>query len=84
MALITLDVNRAEWTRRAEMLARTATDAEALVYGRDLTRLGICGIERHHSDSLGGAMALAVAAILIVRNNDTILLHPYGVTDLNR
>ena len=29
-------------------------------------------------------MTLAVATILIVRNHDTILLHPYGVANLNR
>ena len=84
MTLITLYINSAERTRRTQVLARTTTDAERIVYGRNKARLGIGWIKRHHSDGLCGAVTLAVAAINIVGYNDTVLLHPYSVTNLNR
>ena len=61
--LITVDSDSADRASRAKVLAGSAADALALVYGRDAYGTRLVGIFTDHLDGTGRAVAGAVAAL---------------------
>ena len=61
--LITVDSDSADRASRAEVLAGSAADALALVYGRDAYGTRIVRVFAYHLDGSGGAVTGAVAAL---------------------
>ena len=83
MPFVSFYIDGAEGTGRAEVLARAAADAALGVDGRELERVGIVGIRRHHGDGLRGAMAGAVVTCHLIPVHDAVLFDPYGVAYLD-
>jgi hypothetical protein len=81
---VTLYVNGTKWARWAKILAGSTTDAKVLVDRGYLARFQVAIIRKNHRDGSRRAVTLAVAAIHIVGEDDTILAIPLGVTDLDR
>ena len=77
----TFHIDSTEWTCRAEILARSATDATVLVDCRYLARTAVVLVQRYHSNGARWAVTLAVAAIYVIGDDHTILSNPYSVTD---
>ena len=67
MYFMSFDMDGTERPCRAEVLARSATDAPLLVHGRDHQRFRVVRILAYKSDGTGRAVAGAVAAFDIVR-----------------
>lgn len=76
------DVDGAERSSRTKVLARTASDAPFGVDRRNLRRVGIVDVGKHHLYGSGWAMPGAVAAFHAVGQRYAIVLDPYGVTYL--
>lgn len=79
MAVIALNIDGAERTCRAEILAGAATDTFLGVDYGYLQRLGIIGIPGYHGDCTCGAMTGAVATRVTVGFNNTIIFNPDGM-----
>ena len=82
--LVPFDINGAERTARAEVLAGAAADAAGLVHDRNARGVGIPGLLMHHLDSPGGAVAGTVAALHAVGIDDAVGGDPDGMADLHR
>lgn len=77
-------VDGTERTGGTEILAGSATNAALCIDNRNLHRFGIVGIGRYHEDSSRRAVAGTVATFYTVGQGNTVLLHPYGMTDTGR
>ena len=82
MHLITFNINRAEWSGRAEVLASTAADAAVLIHGGHFHR-AVGTFVVHHLDGSSRAVAFAVAARNAVSQHDAILFNPHGVASMD-
>ena len=71
-------------TCRTQVLTGTAADAALHIDDRDVARAGIALVGGYHLDSSRGAMTLAVAAVDIIGEYDTVLTNPYGMPHLSR
>ena len=78
---ITLHINRAERSGRAEVLASTAADTFVFIHGRHLHR-AIRAFVVYHLDGSRRAVAGAVAAADTIGQHHTVFLDPYGVTGM--
>ena len=81
MHFITLNINRAERPRGAEVLASTAADAFVLVDGGDLYR-AVWAFVVHHLDGACRAVACAVATRHTFFRRQAVLLNPHGMTNM--
>ena len=79
---ISFNVNCAERSGRAEVLAGTAADALVLVHGRYL-HLAIRAFIVYHLDGTSGAMSCTVAAADAVGQHHAVLLDPNGMSDMD-
>lgn len=82
MHFMPLYVDGTEWLGRTKILARSATDATALVDGRELRRVLILRICRNHHDGSRRTVAGAVAAFHTIGEDDAVLLRPHCMTNL--
>ena len=65
------DVDCPSWSGRTRVLARPATDADVVVqFGEQQ-----CFLMRHHFDRFRRAMLRASTAVLLLRDDNTIILH---------
>lgn len=83
MYFVPLHVDGAEWFRRTEILARSATDATAQVDGRELWRSLVVRVCRNHHDGSRRTVTGAVATFHSIGEDDAILLRPHRMTYLN-
>ena len=79
---VTLNINCAERSGRAEVLASATTDALVIVYSRYFHRT-VWAFVINHLDGSRGAMASAVAATDTVGQNYTVFLNPHGMTGMD-
>ena len=84
MAFMPLDIDGTERTCRTKVLAGTATDATLYIDNRNLRRLVIFGIGKHHRDGTGRTMAGTIATLYPIRQRHAVLLDPYGMAYLGR
>ena len=77
-----LHIYGAEGSGRAEVLARTATDAAFNIYRRYFGRIGIVSLKRHHSDCAYRTVTGTVAALHTVSHGHTVSLNPHCMTYL--
>ena len=70
-------------TGRAKMLAGSTTYTGLDVDDRNLQRLGIIGILRHHLDGVGRTMAFAIAAALSLGIHDAEVFQPHRMANLD-
>ena len=75
-------IDRRERTGRTEVLTSTAADAHGLVDSRDAGAPLILWVEGHHLDGTRGAYAGTMAALHLIGDDHTVLLYPYGMTNL--
>ena len=83
MALMSLHIDRAVRTGRAQILASTTTDTFLLIDNRLLKRLRIVLVDGDHLDRLRRAMAFAVTAFHAISQRNTILMDRNGMTNLD-
>ena len=82
MHFISFNINSAERSGRAEVLAGTAADAFVLVHGRHL-HLAVRSFIVYHLNGTSGAMTCAIAATDAVGQHHAVLLDPYGMTHMD-
>lgn len=83
MHFVALYVDGTERLCRTEVLACSATDASAHIYGRELESVLIAFVDRHHDDGSRRTVAGTVAAFHSIRKDDAVLLRPDGMANLN-
>ena len=83
MHLVTLNIDSRERTRRTNILTGTTTDAGSLVDGGNQRRLLVVLIKLHHLDSTRRTMTGTVTTLHLVCQHHTVLLDPYGMTNLD-
>ena len=76
-------VDSTERTRRTKILTSSAADTLLYVHYRNLWRIRLFRIGRHHLNSSSRTMASTVATLHTIGQWHTILLYPYSVADLN-
>ena len=82
MHFISLDINRAERSGRAEVLASTTTDTFVFIHGGHFHRAVRAFVVNHLYGS-HRAVAGAVAATYAIGQNHAVFLHPHGMTSMN-
>ena len=82
MHFITFNINRAERSGGAEVLAGAAADAFVFVHGRHLHR-SVRTFVVYHLDGSRRAMAGTVAAAHAVGEHYAIVFNPYGMTHMD-
>jgi len=80
---VSFHVNGAEGSGRADILTFAASDTALLVNSGHLHCPSVRRGMLYHLDGIRRAMLGARAAMVAVGNRDTVLLKPYGVTDMN-
>ena len=78
MHVVSLNINCAERSGRAEVLAGTAADALALVYGRHLMAIIV-----NHQDGFCRAVSGTVAARYAIGEHNTVFLDPHRMTSMD-
>ena len=81
MHLAAFDVNCAQRTCRAQMLASAAANATFGVDSRNLKAIWLVGVHRNHIDGADRAMLRAVTTIYTIGFNNAVLFYPNGVTN---
>lgn len=76
-------IDRAIRTRWTKVLASTTANTSFRIDHRDLQRLRICRIFRHHLDRFCRAMTFTITTTHAVRIDNTKIFHPYSMPDLN-
>lgn len=83
MHFVALYMDGAERLCRTEVLACSATDASAHIYGWELESVFVVLVDRHHDDGSRRTVAGTVAAFHSIRKDDAVLLRPDGMTNLD-
>ena len=76
-------VDGAERTGRAKILTSSATDTFFYIHYRNLWRILIIGVGRHHLNSSRRAMAGTVATLHAIRQWYAVFFYPNSVADLS-
>ena len=81
MHLAALNINCAQRTCRAQMLASATANATFGVAGRNLKSIWLVGVHRNHIDGADRAMFCAVTTVHTIGFDNAILFYPNGVTN---
>ena len=81
---MTFNIDSGNRTSRTQILTCSATDTQLCVDSRNLPRFRIIGIHWNHLDGTNRAMPCAVATLMFVGIDNTVLLDPNGMTNLDR
>lgn len=83
MYFVAFYMDGAERLCRTEVLACSATDASAHIYGRELESVLVVLVDWHHENGSRRTVAGTVAAFHFIRKDDAVLLRPDGMTNLD-